>query len=847
MAGREEHEFAVGRSHIIERPRLTRLLDEATAPAIMLIAPAGYGKTTLARQWLATREHAWYQGSTASSDVAALALGIAEAAAKLIPGVGQRLREWLPTSREPEDEVHVIAALLGDDLATWPDEAWFVIDDYQFLTTPAAEDLVRHLFASTNRRLFVTSKRRPGWSSARDVLYGNIFEVGQSSLAMSFEEANRVLESTDTETPEGLVALADGWPAVIGLAALAPPPIAGDRELPEALDDYLAEELFMSLPHDTRRALLELALVPPLTRDSVDKLLGSGAHTILRPAVSAGAFLLDNPRRLDLHPLIRTFLLRNLIDLPRSELAAVTTSASTFLIKDGAWDAAFAAIRRCPSSASVDLLLSEAITPLTNEGRLSTLRKWLSVAHSEDLRSPYIDLADAELSFRQANYARAETLASASAEALPLDARLKSAALYRAGQSSHLLDRPERALDYFHEAREMSLTSTDLRNAIWGQFISSIEIEDPAASTLLSEFIEVGTRDRDTTVRTANGELLLAIRTGGLTHAIPECAAVTSLVSEANDPIVRSSFWHVYAAALMVAARYSEALEAVEEALKEIEHSYIDFARPYVLVNRVAANIGLRRLRNAEEALTAVERFARERPGDCDLEINAKALRCRLRLQQGAPDEALEATAGGWSRPPSQGLRAEFLATRGMALACGGKIEDARSAVERAQAMSGHVEPQLLCQWTRAVCALLSGETDAATQVVNAYEKTTATGAFDFAVFAYRLHPKVLSILSQDKGRHEPLADLLVRANDTKLARTHKIRVAQPWPPPAAQELTTRETEVYSLLAEGRTNREIASALFISELTAKTHVSRILRKLGVRSRTEAALKATRED
>ena len=40
------------RRRIIERPRLTRLLDDSPARIKMLIAPAGYGKTTLARQWL---------------------------------------------------------------------------------------------------------------------------------------------------------------------------------------------------------------------------------------------------------------------------------------------------------------------------------------------------------------------------------------------------------------------------------------------------------------------------------------------------------------------------------------------------------------------------------------------------------------------------------------------------------------------------------------------------------------------------------------------------------------------------------------------------------------------------
>ncbi|MDF2751497.1 MAG: hypothetical protein K0T00_2673, partial [Gaiellaceae bacterium] len=42
----------VSRRRIIERPRLTRLLDESPARIKMLVAPAGYGKTTLARQWL---------------------------------------------------------------------------------------------------------------------------------------------------------------------------------------------------------------------------------------------------------------------------------------------------------------------------------------------------------------------------------------------------------------------------------------------------------------------------------------------------------------------------------------------------------------------------------------------------------------------------------------------------------------------------------------------------------------------------------------------------------------------------------------------------------------------------
>jgi DNA-binding NarL/FixJ family response regulator len=72
------------------------------------------------------------------------------------------------------------------------------------------------------------------------------------------------------------------------------------------------------------------------------------------------------------------------------------------------------------------------------------------------------------------------------------------------------------------------------------------------------------------------------------------------------------------------------------------------------------------------------------------------------------------------------------------------------------------------------------------------------------------------------------------------------LRVAQlpaPVPDPLVAPLSGRELDVVRLLAGGRSNREIASVLFLAEGTVKNHVTSALAKLGARDRTQAALRA----
>ena len=66
---------------------------------------------------------------------------------------------------------------------------------------------------------------------------------------------------------------------------------------------------------------------------------------------------------------------------------------------------------------------------------------------------------------------------------------------------------------------------------------------------------------------------------------------------------------------------------------------------------------------------------------------------------------------------------------------------------------------------------------------------------------------------------------------------------SQPNTEPLIEPLSDREREILSLISAGASNREIANTLFLAEGTVKNHVTNILGKLGVRDRTQAALKA----
>ena len=85
--------------------------------------------------------------------------------------------------------------------------------------------------------------------------------------------------------------------------------------------------------------------------------------------------------------------------------------------------------------------------------------------------------------------------------------------------------------------------------------------------------------------------------------------------------------------------------------------------------------------------------------------------------------------------------------------------------------------------------------------------------------------------------------DALLSPSVTRNVIAHFTRQQRQPPPRAIETLTPREMDVFRLMARGLSNAEIGGALFISDTTVKTHVTRLLQKLQVRDRAQAIVMA----
>jgi ATP/maltotriose-dependent transcriptional regulator MalT len=825
---------------ILERVRLVELLDAIDARVTLILAPAGYGKTTAARQWFARHHDAvWYRADASSRDVATLALSLAQSLSVARDGLRQirALQDRLSEKDAGDNEVVRLVA----DALTLRDEHTpvLVIDDYDMIeSSPAAAALMGSLVATLDLRMVVIARRRPSWATARRFVYGEVNEIGPRDLAFTEEETAALFIDRPPETVRLLWTRSQGWPAALRLAALADAKALPEESYTVSLYDYFADELHADLSPLLQTVLGDLARLPNIDDVVLRLVMGQEVDQLRREALASGFISEPEVGKYELHPLLREFLIHKAHgDFSQTRCAALITQ----LIEVEYWDNAFALVRDSEIRNDLRRLLEAALDPLLHEARLTTLADWIRYAHSIGLDHPSVLLAEAELARRSGNLAIAEQQALHAATAYAARSHPWASRAYaHAGVCAHLLRRTEDALFYQRQARATAQTSEDARHAAWAELVIHHEVESRETPRLVRELETLDDGSPASILRVATGHRLVAYSHGNLDTGVGRQAKYLELCELTDDVFARSSFLYQLGYGYGLVGRYTSALKVIEQADELVRREHLNFAITHFLAARICATIGLRRWRRAGDLIESLEHLA-DRVGDVYERGNAQALRARLFLSTGRP-ECAEAELANWKDAPGVGLRAESAALLALSLT----YRDARATAEELadRALREAYDPQghSLARATQAVIDLRSGLVPAASRVVDFADVLESRGNYDSLVLAYRTYPPLLSaIVELGRPSRSRLVELVADARDFRVGPG--AGWLRPNAPRVNTTLTRREEEVYELICNGRTNREIAASLFISEATVKVHVKHILEKLDVRSRTEAVIKS----
>jgi LuxR family maltose regulon positive regulatory protein len=836
-------QIVAAESHLIKRPRLTKLLDQSGARIILLIAPAGYGKTTLAREWLSSRKapYVWHSASSSSQDIATLALALGRAAEAIVAGASARMKEAVLAAAQSGQDPACLADVFGEVLIDAPAGTCLAIDDFQSMDAAhEAEVFLRTLLDITELRLLITSRRRPDWIRSRDLVYGNAVELGSTDLAMTTPEAHRLFGERRSRKLDKFVESAGGWPAVLALAVSSSPGASVPHAPADRLYEFFAEEL-LGLAHEPLRSQLYSVSIPGrLTNEIATAVLGDATESVLSEAMRLGFIQYSGDEPM-IHPLLRDFMHKKLAGSPNSRLVA--REVGRRLAAAQLWDSAFDVAIENRDGDLLERILSEGGISTIDEGRIKTAETWLEEAASFGIVCPAADVMRAELLLRRADLDAAQRIAVDAAQQLGTSSPLQSRSLLVAGRAAYLRDELAPAYTLYRRARSSARSVEDQREALHGLIATGIEIEAGDLDRWLSELELVQPRDAHTIVRIAGARLMLASARGDLPQAIGKAADALPFARGVSDPFARSAFLNQYSVGLALNGRYDTALEIATEGLEYVRASRLEFARPYLHLRQAIALMGLRHFARAARIITHEEEAAYVRD-DPYVRLSYASARVRLLTAQRLRDQAVSVAIDTDPNRRPKIIYGEYLASLALANACGGNFDAAEALIHDARAMCFNHENESLCRVADTIVRLGEDVPDTQGILAEMLNWCLTNEYIDALICGLRGSPMLANAIAARKDLALRIRSFIERTGDDVLLKTLGLSSGGAGSIAVSRSgLTPRELEVLQLVHQGYRNREIAKALFITDVTVKVHLRHIYEKLGVRSRTEAVVRA----
>ncbi len=267
-----------GRLHnAILRPRVLDLLQQAPYYKLVLFrSPAGYGKTTMAAQWLADKPNVgWYSIDDSDNDQFRFVNYLLQAINKATENAcldTQKLAE-----KRQFSSLHALFSEVFAELAHCQQECYVVLDDYHVIANDDIHEAMRFFLKHMpdNLTLVVTSRANPPLGTANLRVRDLMIEIGNEMLAFDTEETTRffnqrVADGIDEDTANNLRTYVEGWPSALQLIALQAQhqkrTLAQSAESVSQFNhghlwDYLVEEVFELLDKETRHFLMQCSVL----------------------------------------------------------------------------------------------------------------------------------------------------------------------------------------------------------------------------------------------------------------------------------------------------------------------------------------------------------------------------------------------------------------------------------------------------------------------------------------------------------------------------------------------------------------------------------------------------------
>ena len=853
----------------VERARLHRFWDDVhDRAAIFIVAPAGFGKTTLLLQW---RQRWMEQGAMVAwltaddqDDPARFTMALLQSLHSAY-GIGGDER----LARKPY--VEALTGMLSE-IASRGTLTVIMIDDAEQLPAATMRDALQYLLlnAPANLHVAIGSRVRLPLQTAELGAKGDYATLATEDLRLGLEESIEIQERRfgarlGLDERARLHEVTEGWPIGLQLAIAAverePDPAAAIRSLSArhgTLQEYFVESLLARLAPDVAAHLVRIAILDRFDVELFEAVTGcADAVAQLDLLVRETPIMMADERVqwFRLHGLARDFLLSRFEQLPRSEQAELHARASRwFAAKERFHEAALHAL------AAGDVALAQnfaarSLWSLSTSGKLAEAREWLDrlprkmIARDTELRL----VAASILAFSDRN-AEAFSIAREVLREPDTPPQSRVAALRIAAGAAAFGDRLGLIPDLLPRWPGLGdpggapLYTMTCLNA---RAIVALHAGDTAQVRELIAQQAVHGSAGELRMAAALGRMLVGLSYLWDGDPIEAEAAVRPSLAEAEAEnrrgMIACLHASVVAAALLERDQLAAAHAVLANRLDVIERC--GFPDIILCAYRTLARIALgqgdqRRALSVLDSLDALGR-RRELPR---LRLYSLAEQVRIHAGHGWTDavdkllRGIDELAGQFEDEAMLPLQPEYRLVAALAKVHAALARDDLDAADRhldaADALAAALHRRLDAQRVkvlRAVTARRRGDSRALPLLREAVGLAALAGQVRLLTDTHPLATQMMDELQATASAPQPPAA-------TAVSHTPEFLEARP-SPQQAELLTSKEAAILGLLHKGMPNKLIARNLDISGETVKWHLKNVYLKLSVGSRRHAVERA----